>query len=94
MRVKWLGEASGRVWKTGCGQSGVGAGSDAVGLRCGWDFSAPGWVGGTQRLLGLVEGLDGQASAGENTAEAGLPSATGLRLNLNPHLDIGSLPVM
>lgn len=51
-------------------------------------------MGGTQRLLGLVEGLDGQALAGEHAAEAGLPSATGLRLDLHPHLDIGPLPVM
>lgn len=51
-------------------------------------------MGGTQRLLGLVEGLHGQAPAGEHTAEAGLPRAARLSLDLHPYLDVGPLPVV
>lgn len=41
-----------------------------------------------------MQGLCGQAPAGEDAAEAGLAASPRLSFDLHPHLDVGPLPAI
>lgn len=80
--------SAGGPWKQWFSRSG----SDAVYLRNWHGVGAPWLLRGTQRFAGLAERLCRQALARQNAAEARLPAAPWLSLDLHTHLNIGTFP--